>query len=1662
MESPDVPSKSDHPPGESEPSDAHKTETFPLPPQSSVHSHLPIPLAAAQPAPTRPNPDATNTELPPGPVSNAESQNKTLTPDKHLAEQPSETAKDTTAKAPNSTPEQDDPLTQTGQFVYGEENVGKVEDHNSGHVKEDTKGRNAVQGGENTDSRTKEQKTEVPQKLEPADQKSRQSRPYGPDFRKECYFKDFPDPQDISSASHPPLLDLVAIHDLGEADYHPWTYRRSRNYGGRRSKYLKMGDLSGLRQMDPRKDGASSDENVDSTTGRRHMTVEDGQLNKDRLTKENLEAFNVSLPVDTKDDDILEKIPLPGAEESTETNTPSRTAIRWLEVSDMLPSIIPNARVLKFMYPDRPRMENDWKKYIQRVANELLAKLDKVRKDRERPVLYICHGVGGMILQEAAFQSTYDIRHHGIGYIFLNTPFPELGNTSFLATSRYGAFPSKQSTRHHKLIETIKAYDGTLASGLLWERFVDVIGGDVEHLPFAWLYRAPKWYSPTCFPDDVFSPFMGPRSSRFAGPHDRNYQLVISQIRGLVALEASKSTDMLDLLQIVLRGLDFPKYFHDGEGRSPLHLAASEINLKAVELLIEESRGDRIHFKQQDNNGQTPLHAAVIAAVALMPDESRTDCIKLIQCLLSVSNISQRDKKLRTAWDYVDQYNSDHQWILDLRRTSRGDYADDISLKPFTQPEDITRKKACELSVALAAEFHNSHYRRGIHCISSETTVLDLLYKTGPYAILRPDRPENAGTTVFKWIHFPANNEQWVEDLFIGFGIQDKSISNQRREGSAAPFRYLIAKAEEYTHSKIMYPDGEAETWPVPSPESWASTTTASKKDQSAVVLFMPILLFETKTRLEWLEERTKTHDLSRNFSVDDLHLNLARGYLGTEITDTGLLHPRRPLDQFSYTSRGEEQIMPTLGWRLKDNSGAPALMVDQLWLWVLEDDTVAREETKLFNGFKNSANTINDETISMKLRIQNIKDMLKFHGESRLLMDVRDIQDELNIVKSIIEQQKGVLEQLGRVNSGYDYGSREHQVPTNEPPAHDPMPKKFNAIRFRGLLQGSMSVVEDNIRVVTGMLEYAARIEHSLDHLLDLKQKQANALEARFAREGSEQTRKQGNIMLYWTSITIIFLPMSFLSSFFAIDVSEFPQDTGGRTSWPLHRLSGYLFGISFAVITPLLAIGFLLRFSPSEILEKIRREEDTEEFKFHTFNNSDSDDIVEIIEEEVSNVSHSDSESDIIYVMEEDSSRRSNSHRRIFRRLGRKHPYRRQPYNTWTGLKAFFGMAPASRSSRSTSSIYGTYHPSSYQSRSNNPPVHQSVLSRIAKIFSRPSPISNQSSSLYYISEVTSSSRPDFGSPDLSSALRRSMSPVGDLAPEDNHQKACKYIREAAAQGAELAVLPEYHLTGWAPTNPLYAILAADSPKYVSAYQSLAKELHICIVPGTIIEQDDPSSSSFSPNQNQPTDKSKEGPSLHNSTYFISSTGEILGNYRKKNIWHPERPYLISSAHDIHPVFDTPLGFKVGLLICWDLAFPEAFRELIAAGAEVIIMPTFWTRHDASPQALAHNPNSEALFLSSTLTARCFENTCGIIFCNASAAGTKEDGSYQNPEEKFLGMSRVVMPIVGVVGELGAEEGVLVTEMDLELLKIAEQNYKVREDIARDEWYYTYRHKQ
>ncbi|UKZ82765.1 hypothetical protein TrVFT333_010561 [Trichoderma virens FT-333] len=274
-------------------------------------------------------------------------------------------------------------------------------------------------------------------------------------------------------------------------------------------------------------------------------------------------------------------------------------------------------------------------------------------------------------------------------------------------------------------------------------------------------------------------------------------------------------------------------------------------------------------------------------------------------------------------------------------------------------------------------------------------------------------------------------------------------------------------------------------------------------------------------------------------------------------------------------------------------------------------------------------------------------------------------------------------------------------------------------------------------------------------------------------------------------------------------------------------------------------------------------------------------------------------------------------------------------------------------------------------------------------------------------------------------------------------NFAKACDFVHQAAEQGAQLVVLPEYHLNGYLPEDPVYIEQAAQYQEYLDRYCALARELGICLVPGTIVERHPATTQSAIFGSR--TLSSEHGDyHLFNTSYFISHEGEILGFYRKKNLWRTERPHQ-SRGQEKHSAISTPLG-KVGILICWDLAFPEAFRQLVRDGADIVIVLACWTLDESSPYGLKLNPDYETLVLNSMVTSRCFENTCAVVFANAGG-----------PSDTFVGHSQVAMPFVGPVNRIcDSSEGVFLADVDMEILKQSELNYLVREDMASKDWHY------
>ncbi|KAI3318567.1 carbon-nitrogen hydrolase [Xylariaceae sp. AK1471] len=285
--------------------------------------------------------------------------------------------------------------------------------------------------------------------------------------------------------------------------------------------------------------------------------------------------------------------------------------------------------------------------------------------------------------------------------------------------------------------------------------------------------------------------------------------------------------------------------------------------------------------------------------------------------------------------------------------------------------------------------------------------------------------------------------------------------------------------------------------------------------------------------------------------------------------------------------------------------------------------------------------------------------------------------------------------------------------------------------------------------------------------------------------------------------------------------------------------------------------------------------------------------------------------------------------------------------------------------------------------------------------------------------------------------------------LSPEYNFARAAAEIRSVAVQGGQLVVLPEYHLTSWVPEHPDFVASCAESMVYLPRYQALAQELNIHIVPGTIVEPVERVRPAVATAIDGKADMKASSPlvtELHNMAHFIAaSSGDILSTYQKKNLWHVERGVLTAGLHTPHKAFDVPLPegsgtVRVGMLICWDLAFPEAFRELVADGAQLIVVPAYWHTTKVNQRLLTLNPDSEVAFLDSVTVARAYENTCAVAFCNA------------------WGQSQVAMPILGSLGKLGVEkEGTILHEVDLDVLKIAEEHFKVRADLRGNEWHYS-----
>ncbi|RYO76773.1 hypothetical protein DL766_005304 [Monosporascus sp. MC13-8B] len=221
----------------------------------------------------------------------------------------------------------------------------------------------------------------------------------------------------------------------------------------------------------------------------------------------------------------------------------------------------------------------------------------------------------------------------------------------------------------------------------------------------------------------------------------------------------------------------------------------------------------------------------------------------------------------------------------------------------------------------------------------------------------------------------------------------------------------------------------------------------------------------------------------------------------------------------------------------------------------------VTDKESRLFRRFntasKKSMEILHRHKHGMGRHNSLISDaLLDISNETKLLAEIKDIRDELSIIAVILESQLSALIDFE------DFVLDEIRGDGNRRAADT----RTAEIRKRAREQ--RRGIEFRQKDLYRMDNQAQSLYMSLTDLLDLKQKHSNALEARFAADQAVIAAKQGQTIMVFTIVTIIFLPMSFIAAFFAINLPEWE----GTLS--IGYVSKYMFGIGLGISIPLIAM--------------------------------------------------------------------------------------------------------------------------------------------------------------------------------------------------------------------------------------------------------------------------------------------------------------------------------------------------------------------------------------------------------------------------------------------------------------------------------------------------------
>ncbi|OSP54905.1 carbon-nitrogen hydrolase family protein [Pseudoruegeria sp. SK021] len=228
---------------------------------------------------------------------------------------------------------------------------------------------------------------------------------------------------------------------------------------------------------------------------------------------------------------------------------------------------------------------------------------------------------------------------------------------------------------------------------------------------------------------------------------------------------------------------------------------------------------------------------------------------------------------------------------------------------------------------------------------------------------------------------------------------------------------------------------------------------------------------------------------------------------------------------------------------------------------------------------------------------------------------------------------------------------------------------------------------------------------------------------------------------------------------------------------------------------------------------------------------------------------------------------------------------------------------------------------------------------------------------------------------------------SPTSDGNVEDALSRLSRMLMAAAQAGAEMLVAPELYLPGYNRPD-LHQKLAQDiNGPWCQRLADMCRMAGCGVTLGWA---------------------ERDGDAVYNSATCFGSDGQVLGHYRKLQLFGPMEAESFTAGNRSSEVFDLG-GMKTGLLICYDVEFPQLVEGLHAKGADLILVPT------ANPVGYEHVQHV-------LIPARAYD--AGAVIAYANYCGDEAGLA-------FSGLSLIAGPDAAPLASAGKSEALLIVDL-------------------------------